>query len=130
MNGQLHNFFLELWNRIRARSPKFFRVVQLFLIIVTGLGYAIPYVFPAWFNIELTGNFETMCKDLRKYAMGGFLLSQLPVSSSPVAKTEEGTILKTTDEKTMPYTAAQEVKNEGKKAEELPVVPSADINKV
>lgn len=128
MNSPALNFFIELWNRLRSKSPKFFMVLQVFSASLTFLGF-VPYALENWFNVEMASNFVKMCKDISSHAIVFFAAVSLPGQSTPVAKTENGTILKTTDEKTMPFTAAQEVKKEEKKMEELPVVMSTSINK-
>lgn len=133
MNSPALNFFIELWNRLKSKSPKFFMVLQIFSASLTFLGF-VPYALENWFNVEMAHNFVRMCKDISSHAITFFVAVSLPTSNPPVAKTESGAILKTTDEARMPFTAANELKQETvkeeTKKESLPTISSSEINKV
>lgn len=105
------NFFVELWQRLRTKSPTFFRVLQLFSALLTFAGY-IPSILQRWFNVEVPGHIITMCEDISKYSAGFLVAASLPVSSTTVAVTTQGEILKKTDETKLPFTAIKEVKEE------------------
>lgn len=105
------NFFVELWQRLRTKSPTFFRVLQLFSALLSVAGY-VPSMLQRWFNVEVPGHIITMCEDISKYAVGFLAAASLPVSSTTVAVTTQGEILKKTDETKLPFTAIKEVKEE------------------
>lgn len=118
MNGQFFNYFAELINRFRSKSPKFFQILQIFMASFTFLGY-LPSMLQRWFGIEVPGPMITMCEDIAKYATGIFIASLLPVNKPAVGQTKEGSEISVTDEKKMPFTAAVEAKKEP----EPPVIP-------
>lgn len=105
------NFFVELWQRLRTKSPTFFRVLQLFSALLTFAGY-IPSILQRWFNVEVPGHIITMCEDISKYAAGFLIAASLPVSAQPIAITSEGQMLKKTDETKLPFTAEKEARQE------------------
>jgi len=109
MNSIALNFFVELWQRLKTKSPTFFRVLQLVAALLTIAGY-IPSVLQRWFNVEVPGHIITMCEDISKYAAGFLVAAALPVNSEQVAITTEGEILKKTDDKKLPFTAQKEIK--------------------
>jgi hypothetical protein len=129
MNSPALNFFIELWNRIRSKSPKFFMILQGVSLSLTFLG-KVPTALESWFNVEVADSFVRMCNDISSHAIVFFAAASLPNSNPAVAKTENGTILKTTDEERMPFTAASEAKREENKKEDLPIIQSDTINKV
>lgn len=103
------DFFRESLNRLFSKSPKFFKIFQLFAASLTFAGY-IPSMLQRWFGVEVPGPTITLCEDIAKYAAGFFAAALLPVAQKPVAKTEEGEAIKVTDEKRMPFTAKAETK--------------------
>lgn len=107
MSNPVTNFFLEMFQRLITRSPKFFRVLQLVAACLTFAG-KVPWALERWFGVEIPPHTVQLCNDLAKGSLGFFLASLFPVSSPPVAVTASGDILKKTDEKKMPYTAAAE----------------------
>lgn len=113
------NFFTELINRLKSKSPKFFKILQLFAALLTFAGY-VPSMLKVWFNVQVPDHTITLFEDIAKYSAGFFAAAFLPTQSKSVAMTEDGDILKTTNEKTMPFTAAAEVKVEEKKVNDLP----------
>lgn len=118
----VHSFFIELLNRIRTKSPKFFLILSIIGAALTGLGW-LPTMLRDWFNIEMAPNFVVMCQDIAKYATGFFAASVLPVKSVPVGQTPEGSPIIVTDEKKLPFTA----KAEDKRVEET-VPPPPVVN--
>lgn len=115
---QAAGFFVELYNRLRTTSPKFFFVLQLFTSSLTLAGY-IPSMLQVWFNVEVPGHVIALCEDVSKYASGFLAASLLPVASPRVAKTD-GTILKKTDQAKLPFTDKSEKKAEAKEEIKLP----------
>lgn len=113
------NFFTELINRLKSKSPKFFKILQLFAALLTLAGY-VPAMLQRWFNVEVPGHIITLFEDIAKYSAGFFAAAFLPTQSTSVAQTKDGDILKTTDEIKMPFTAAAEVRAENKKETDLP----------
>ncbi len=102
-------FFIEFFNRLGRKSPKFFRILQLIGASLTFAGY-IPSMLQRWFGLEVPGPTITMCEDIAKYASGFFAASLLPATSQVVAQTDEGSAVKVTDEKKFPFTANAEKK--------------------
>lgn len=109
LNSQLLNFFIEIWNRLRTKSPKIFKILQLFAASLTLAGY-LPSMLQRWFNIEVPGHIITMCEDISKYAAGFFAAVLLPAKTTTVAQTEEGSAVIITDEKKLPFSAKIENK--------------------
>lgn len=103
------DFFKEMANRIGAKSPMFFKVLQVLGASLTFAGY-IPSMLQQWFNVEVTGNVINVCETVAHYATGFFASSMLAVKSPVVGQTEQGSIVKVTDEKAMPFTAKSEQK--------------------
>lgn len=108
-NQQFVNFFRELLNRVATKSPKFFKVLQLFGASLTFAGY-IPSMLQQWFNVTVPGYTITMCEDIGKYAAGFFACSLLAVKTPTVGQTVEGSPVQVTNEKAMPFTAKSEAK--------------------
>lgn len=116
-------FLVELINRIKAKSPKFFFVLSVITASLTGLGW-VPTMLRDWFNFEMPPNLVVMCQDIAKYATGFFAASMLPVKSPPVAQTPAGAPVIVTDEKKLPFTT----KSEEKKIEKaVPPPPVVDV---
>ena len=111
-------FLQELFMRLSAKSPKFFKVIQF----VSGLSAAVTGL-PGLLQ-ELNVNLPDWAEVLQNKSVAwasatSLFISMLTVKSTPVSKTEEGEILKKTDEKKLPFTANSEQKEAAKK-EELP----------
>ena len=124
----IFDFFKELINRIGTKSPKFFKVMTVFAASLTFAGY-FPSMLQRWFGFEVSGNIITLCEDVAKYSIGALAMSGLTVSPTTVGKTEEGSIVKVTDEKKLPFTAAAEQKEAAKEVpppEVIPEVPEPD----
>lgn len=102
------NFFVELWQRLKTKSPTFFRVLQAFAASLTFAGF-VPSMLQRWFNVEVPGHVITMCEDIAKYSIGFLAAAALPVNAPQVSVTETGEILKKTDEKRLPFTAEKEI---------------------
>lgn len=110
INNQILNFFVEIWFRLRTKSPKIFFILQLLGGSLTLLGY-VPSMLQQWFNVEVPGNIITMCEDISKYAAGFFAAALLPATTTPVAQTPQGEAIKVTDEKKFPFTSKVESKS-------------------
>jgi len=119
------NFFIELYNRLRTKSPKVFKVLQVFAASLTFAGY-MPSMLQRWFNVEVPGHIITMCEDVSKYAAGFFAAALLPVKSPLVAQTETGEPVNVTDEKKLPYTAKTEEKIIKDAVPPVPIVDMPD----
>lgn len=127
--NQIISFFIELFNRLRTKSPKIFRVLQLFSASLAFAGY-VPSMLQRWLNVEVPGHLITMCEDIGKYATGFFIAAFLPVQPATVAQSETGEAIKVTDETKMPFTAKAESKALEKAVPPAPVVdvPNEPIN--
>lgn len=100
-------FLLEFILRFGAKSPKFFVVFQIIMALLAMLGH-LPTTLRNWFDVQMPDHFVTMCKDIAKYATGAFVMALLPADTKPVARTDDGSILKKTNDKKLPYTAVAE----------------------
>lgn len=113
-NNQLINFLQELIQRFATKSPKFFRVWQLLLSVltaVTGLPEALQAL-----HITLPGSLSILQNSTVAWASSAALvMSMLTTQSKPTAVKEDGTLLKETDAAKLPFTAANEVKTAAKK---------------
>lgn len=103
------DFFKELLNRLFSKSPKFFKVLQVFSACLTFAGY-VPSMLQRWIGVPVPGHIIHLFEDIANYAGVFFLGVMLPVAQKPVAQTAEGEAIKVTDEKKMPFTAKAETK--------------------
>lgn len=85
MQSQLLNFFAEILQRIKARSPKLFRILQLFAGSLTFAGY-LPGIFDRWFGVAMPENFINLCSDIAKYSTGFLIAAMLPVKNPEETK--------------------------------------------
>lgn len=123
--AQVLSFFVELFNRLRTKSPKVFQVLQVFAGSLALAGY-VPSMLQRWFNVEVPGHVITLCEDVSKYAQGFFAAALLPVNTPVVAQTVEGAAVEVTNEKKLPFTAkveAEVIK------EAVPPIPVVDVPK-
>lgn len=109
MNAVVINFFKELLMRLSVQSPLFFQVIKVFTGLLTGANY-IPSIMQRWFKIDMPEHLISICEDIALVSIGIFAGSFLPADTKPVAVTTSGAILKTTDEKKLPFTAQHEEK--------------------
>lgn len=126
------DFFKEMVNRIGAKSPTFFKVLQVVGASLTFAGY-LPSMLQQWFDVEVSGNMITLCEKIGNVSAGFFASSMLAAKSSTVGQTELGNIVKVTDEKKMPFTAAAEQRQAAKETpppEVLPDVPEQAPEKI
>lgn len=107
------DFFKEMINRIGSQSPMFFKVLQVVGASLTLAGY-IPSMLQQWFNVEVSGSVIKVCETVAQYATGFFASSMLAAKPATVGQTEQGSIVKVTDEKRMPFTAKSEQKQAAK----------------
>ena len=113
-------FLQEFFQRLSTKSPKFFRVIQLITAITTIIT-GLPE-FLKMFNIALPQALSALeNKTIAIATMTAFLISKLTTQSTPVAQTESGQVLKTTNEEKLPFTAASELKM-GENKPALPTV--------
>jgi hypothetical protein len=102
-------FLQELFMRLSAKSPKFFKVIQFVSLLaaaVTGLPGLLQEM-----NINLPDWAEVLQNKSVAWASATSLfISMLTVQAKPVSKTEDGEILKKTDEKKLPFTSQSEQK--------------------
>jgi hypothetical protein len=115
-------FLQELFLRLSTKSPKFFKVIQLVSAIAAavtglpGLFQELNITLPAWAVILQN-------KSVAWASATSLFISLLTAQSKPVSKTEDGVILKKTDETKLPFTANSEQKaadKQAEKGEELP----------
>lgn len=103
------DFFKEFINRIGTKSPAFFKVLIFITASLTLAGY-IPSMLQQWLDVEVSGKVIALCENIAKYATGFLVASGLTVKTPTVGQTVEGSVVKVTDEKKMPFTAKSEQK--------------------
>lgn len=121
MNPNILSFLSEFVQRLRTKSPAFFRILQLIVGCLTGLSY-LPTILCNWFGVDLAPHFVTMCNDIAKYSTGLLAGLFLPAETAPVAIMNDGDLLKKTDEKRLPFTAQCEDKIDREKLKHVPKV--------
>jgi hypothetical protein len=127
-SSQVAMFFVELFNRLKSKSPKFFLVLQVIFASLTFAGY-VPVMLERYANISVSQNLINLCEDIAKYTTGFLIAVLLPSKPTPVAQTEEGKAIIVTDEKKLPFTAKDEKKSVDETkppppvAEEIPEQP-------
>lgn len=122
------NWIQETLNRLFIKQPKYFKYWSWLsgaVVVVCG----IPYVL-VQFNIHLPEPFATLSnKAATAAATVAFVMSMLAVKAPTVGQTEEGSEIKVTNDKKMPFTANAE-KKEVEKAvppvQTIPNVPEGD----
>jgi hypothetical protein len=123
-------FLQEIFSRLKTKSPTFFKVWQTIAGIVTAVT-GLPG-FLAMFNIVLPPALTILENKIVGAAAAGVLfMSLMPTQAPAAAISTDGCLLKTTDDKKLPFTAKAEAKAENKKetavgGTSLPVV---DIKK-
>lgn len=113
MANPVISFLQEYLNRLFVKSPLFFKRLQLVAALLTFAGY-VPSMLQVWFNVIVPGNIIHLCETISKYSTGFFAAALLPTQSATVAQTSTGDLLKVTDEKKLPFTAASEEKTADK----------------
>ena len=101
------DFFKETFNRIKTKSPYFFKILMVLGASLTFAGY-FPSMLQQWFNVEVSGGMIHFCESVAKYAAGFFVSSSLTAKADIVGQTERGNEVKVTDETRMPFTARKE----------------------
>lgn len=126
-NSQFINFFVELILRFFGKTPQFFRIVQVAMLVTALIGF-IPEI-NAMLGIEIPIKFEKTFNLVLKVAgVLGVIFAQIVNQPQLIAKTQtDGTVLKVTNPEKLPFTA----KSEGKVADKLhlptvEVIPPVD----
>ena len=109
----LLKFFQETLNRLFTKSPKFYKIWQLIssaLLLISGVPYLLVQL-----GIVLPEPFATLASKAVTFAAAAALfMSMLSTQSKTVAVTNEGDLLKKTDEIKLPFTAQSEIKQANK----------------
>lgn len=125
-NNPLFQFLQELFLRFSAKSPTFFKIWQLIssiLVAVTGLPD-----FLQMFGITLPAPWNALESKAVAFAAAGVLfMSLLTTQSKVTSKTEDGALLKKTDETKLPFTASQEAVAVTKKEATGVTIPTVDV---
>lgn len=111
-NANVLMFLKEFLQRLFTKSPKFFKVwtwISGALVLVTGIPQLISSLpfqvhIPDVFNERLTAAIAWSSR-------AALLMSLLTTQSKPVGVTEDGKVVKATDDKQLPFTAATELKS-------------------
>jgi hypothetical protein len=116
----LKAFLQELFMRFKTKSPKFFQIIQWIsasLVMITTLPTLLDEI--EAFGITFPDIVYSHVTIAVRYAsIGIFLISMLTTQSKPAGVTEDGTVLKKTDETKLPFTAGDEIKKAEKAANE------------
>lgn len=123
-NANVLIFLKELLQRLLVKSPKFFKIwtwISSGLILITGIPAFISML-PVGITIPDIFN-QGVTVAVRYAGIGVLLMSLLTTQSKPVGVTEAGTVIKATDDKKLPFTAAAEQKS----AEKHEVTPVAVV---
>lgn len=106
-NNLFIKWLAENLKRLFTKSPKFFLVwswISGLLVAITGIPQALDF-----FGVTLPPMFEVLAnKAVALASAGAFFMSILTTQSTPVAITEEGGVIKKTDEEKLPFTAQSE----------------------
>lgn len=109
MNNPLIDFLKELILRFSTKSPLFFRIIQ-WVSAALALSMYIPATLEA-FHISLpeiiSANINLV---LAKMASVAFVISMLTTQSKPLGITEDGQVIKTTNDNKLPFTSRSEQK--------------------
>jgi hypothetical protein len=106
----------ETMQRFATKSPKYFKIWQIFLGAVVGIT-GIPALLTAY-NIPMPSAVTFLQnKYAGMIALGMFIMAKLSSQSKIVGVDECGKPLKSTNDKELPFTASQEMK----KVEDKPV---------
>lgn len=102
-------FIQEIFKRLVARSPTFFKVWKVILgipVLIIALPNALEVL-----NIHLPQVFNDHITTIVSWAStAAFLMTFLPAQDEAVAVDQKGTLVKQTDSIKLPFTALQEAK--------------------
>jgi hypothetical protein len=104
---QIANWFVEFFKRFGTPQPKFFKVLMIVGAVATFLAFAPDLL--KFLDIALPVEWAPWSERILKIAgITTIVISRL-TSQSPIVKTTpQGTILKATDQKALPFTAEAE----------------------
>lgn len=114
-NPNVLQFLQEFLQRLFTKSPKFFKVwtwISGALVLITGIPAFITML-PVGITIPDIFN-QGVTTAVRYAGTGVLLMSLLTTQSKPVGVTETGAVIKSTDGKQLPFTAAAEQKSADK----------------
>jgi len=125
-NNQVLNFLQEMLQRLFTKSPMFFKVwvfISSAFVLITG----VPD-FLSMFHVQIPNLWNEHVTQAVAWSSRAMLfMSALTTQSKPTAITEDGTILKKTDEKKLPFTAKNEANVASKTAT---IEPQTDVQLV
>lgn len=111
-NNMLIAYLRETIQRLFAKSPKFFMIwtiVSSALVLLTGLPDLLSSL--SFLHITIPNVWDAKVTSAVAWASRAALfMSLLTTQSKPASVTADGVVLKKTDEKVLPFTAAVEVK--------------------
>lgn len=125
----LADFFREMLNRLKTKSPVFFKVLMIVAASLTFAGY-LPSALQRWMDVDVPGQMISICEAIAKYATGFLFACGLTVKTPTVGQTTEGSEVKVTDPVAMPFTAKKEKQDVAKEVpppevlEEVPETPA------
>ncbi|HEY9340757.1 MAG TPA: hypothetical protein VIQ23_04200 [Hanamia sp.] len=125
-NANVLNWLRENLQRLFVKSPLFFKIWTIIfgaLVLITGVPDFINMLDINGITIPNLWD-DAITKAVAWASRGGFIMSMLTTQSNPTAITDQGKVIKTTDTKKLPFTAAVEQKTAVKK-----MVDVVEINK-
>jgi hypothetical protein len=111
MNNILILFLKENIQRLFTKSPLFFKIwsiIATVLVLITGLPELINYISGAVTIPEAWS--PAITRAVAWASRAALLMSLMTTQSTPTGQAIDGTILKKTDEKSLPFTAKSEEK--------------------
>lgn len=116
------SFLIEFVLRFTAKSPVFFKILQLVSAIVS-LGGVFVSNAERWFNWQVPDHTANLLKDAALVALGIFTASMATADTRAIGVKDDGTILKATNEKKLPFTTKVEEKQAIKELGKVDVSP-------
>jgi ABC-type hemin transport system substrate-binding protein len=103
---QIANFFVEFFKRFGTPQPKFFKVLTVIGAVATFLAFAPELL--AFLDIHLKAEWQPAIERILKIAGITVIIVSRLTTQSKIVDVDNGTILKTTNEKALPFTAEAE----------------------
>jgi len=109
-NNPLLLFLQEIFKRLNSKSPRFFKIWQ-WIAAATSAVTGLPG-FLAMFSIRLPVPLDALAnKTVAIAAAASWFIARMPVQSPAITVTQDGALLKKSDERAIPFTAQSEKKD-------------------
>lgn len=124
MQPNIMSFLTEMIQRLKQKSPKFFKIWNIFnsiVLFVSGL----PVILTQFGITDLNVLPAYVLKIITFCAAWGLFMTKLTVSSTPIGVTHKGDVLKVSIDDKLPFTTAVE-----KKAAAKENIPTMEVKTV